>query len=411
MNEKLSIGLLTPHCRGYNSLDGGIGSYFADLAIGLTALGHDVRVIIAGDELPPTTAWPVELSAARLVRCTTPMPHWLEPWVRRPWQFHTLSHLLHRSRHTRQTLNREHTRQPFDIIETTSSGLLAHAYVQKHRRAPVVTRISTTSGQLVTHNATRLGFWERIDHRLERNLTLRSDVILTHTAHHADELASLWQLDRTAINIVPLGIELPAASEVAAAARPETAPLVDVLYIGRFEHRKGIDVLLAALPHVLAAYPRARFTLIGQDSGDYWQQQFWREHPRLERTRVRFAGKVDAPTLRAAYRDCDVFVAPSRYESFGLIYVEAMAWAKPVVGCRAGGIPEVIADGVCGLLAEPGDPLSLEHALSRLVGDATLRRTQGLAARTRAEQLFSRETFARSSAALYRATAARCPRG
>src|SRR6202011_6048084 len=86
---------------------------------------------------------------------------------------------------------------------------------------------------------------------------------------------------------------------------------------------------------------------------------------------------------------CDVFVAPSRYESFGLIFLEAMMFAKPVVGCRAGGMPEVIADGITGLLAEPGDTASLRACLERLVDDPALRGRMGAAGRRRYEERFT----------------------
>ena len=78
--------------------------------------------------------------------------------------------------------------------------------------------------------------------------------------------------------------------------------------------------------------------------------------------------------LDEAYAHCDLFVAPSRFESFGLVFVEAMRVGKAVIGCRAGGMPEVVADGLNGLLVEPGDPAGLADALVRLAGDPALRR-------------------------------------
>jgi glycogen(starch) synthase len=74
---------------------------------------------------------------------------------------------------------------------------------------------------------------------------------------------------------------------------------------------------------------------------------------------VIFAGEVADSELEAQLERCEVFVAPSRYESFGLVFLEAMMFGKAVVGCRAGGMMEVIDEGVTGLLAEPGDSNSL----------------------------------------------------
>lgn len=62
-------------------------------------------------------------------------------------------------------------------------------------------------------------------------------------------------------------------------------------------------------------------------------------------------------------------VAPSRFESFGLVHLEAMMFGKPVVGCRIGGMKEVVQHDATGLLAEPGDADSLSNALRRLLED------------------------------------------
>ncbi|HEX8997007.1 MAG TPA: glycosyltransferase family 4 protein, partial [Ktedonobacterales bacterium] len=109
------------------------------------------------------------------------------------------------------------------------------------------------------------------------------------------------------------------------------------------------------------------------------------------RSRVRFHGAVSDERLRGFYAAADIFVAPSRFESFGLILVEGMMFSKPVVGCNAGGMVEVVEDGVSGLLAEPGDVASLDACLERLITDADLRARMGAAARVRYEQRFTAE--------------------
>ena len=109
--------------------------------------------------------------------------------------------------------------------------------------------------------------------------------------------------------------------------------------------------------------------------------------------------EVSEEALRGFYRACDVFVAPSRFESFGLILLEAMMFAKPVVCCRAGGMPEVVVEGETSLLAEPGDAASLECALERLIEDPALRQRLGAAGRRRYEAHFTPEHMASDVAA------------
>ena len=93
---------------------------------------------------------------------------------------------------------------------------------------------------------------------------------------------------------------------------------------------------------------------------------------------------------------------PSNYESFGLIFVEAMAHGKPVVACSGGGIPEVVAHGRTGFLSEPRDPAALAANLRLLCRDAGLRRTMGQEARRDVLQRFSRERMVRDTLAAYR---------
>jgi glycosyltransferase involved in cell wall biosynthesis len=396
----LNIGLLAPSFRGFNALDGGIGSHFADLAAGLSAEGHLVRVITPapGAGCPD----PEPIPGVRFVTFDSKLPRWLHHATRWRWQAHTAAGWLWRARQAASTVLTAHAAEPFDCIETSSSGLLALTLLRSRHRPPVVTRISTTAAQLVAHNAGASRWIERLEQRWEKTLVMRSDALLTHTRSHRDELVLQWALKSAAVHLIPHGIAMHLDSSPAAVnERPPR-----LLYVGRFEHRKGIDVLLAAIPAVLAAAPTATFDLIGQDHADYWQHRFWTENPDISRSQVRFHGKAGTAALLSAYRDCDVFVAPSRYESFGLIYVEAMAWGKPVVGCRAGGIPEVVAEGETGLLAEPGDVTGLRDALIRLCRDGELRARLGRQAREHAAKHFSREVLARRSAALYAQTMA-----
>jgi len=118
--------------------------------------------------------------------------------------------------------------------------------------------------------------------------------------------------------------------------------------------------------------------------------------------RVIFAGKVSDAELERQLARCDVFVAPSRYESFGLVFLEAMIFGKPVVGCRAGGMTEVIHEGVSGLLAEPGDAESLAAALTQLLTDPAKRAAMGQAGRARFLAHFTREKMTDRTLDFYR---------
>lgn len=209
-------------------------------------------------------------------------------------------------------------------------------------------------------------------------------------------------LDRARVRLVPHG--LPPEAPAAPAPRGHGCR---ILYVGRFETRKGIDVLAKAIPAVLAAQPEARFVLAGDPDVDEDGrgpthrgriEALVAQHP----GRVEMTGVLSRDALVAEYARADVFVAPSRYESFGLIFLEAMMQGVACVGTRAGGIPEVIEDGVTGLLVPPEDPAALAAALIRLAGDGALRRRLGEAGLAAYHQRFTAERMAEIAEAAYR---------
>jgi len=201
------------------------------------------------------------------------------------------------------------------------------------------------------------------------------------------------------LRVIPHAIEDWSGSPFAAPA-PVPPGSIRLLYVGRLEPRKGIDVLLAAALPLLARFPDVHLDIVGDDTLPAPDGRTYRAIVEADaayagiRDRVRLHGAVSDELLRGFYRACDAFVAPSRFESFGLILLEAMMFAKPVVCCRAGGMPEVVVEGKTGLLAEPGDAVSLEQCLARLIEAPELRQSLGAAGRRRFEARFMPERMA-----------------
>ena len=154
--------------------------------------------------------------------------------------------------------------------------------------------------------------------------------------------------------------------------------------VGSLIPRKGLDVVLAALARLGLSRPAH---LLFAGSGP--------DQPGLERSardlglgaQVHFLGNTDNPA--EAYGAMDVNILASRQEAFGLVLVEAALCGVPSVGSKVGGIPEVIVDGVTGLLFPPGDADALANALRTLACDGVRCRTMGLAARDRAHAQFT----------------------
>ena len=106
-----------------------------------------------------------------------------------------------------------------------------------------------------------------------------------------------------------------------------------------------------------------------------------------------FLGSVDEATLHECYRSCDIFVLPSAQEGFGIVFLEAMRYRKPTVGARYGGIPEVVLDGITGLLVDYGDEVALAEAVTSLCKDPELRQRFGDAGYERLELNFTLDQF------------------
>jgi glycosyltransferase involved in cell wall biosynthesis len=106
--------------------------------------------------------------------------------------------------------------------------------------------------------------------------------------------------------------------------------------------------------------------------------------PRFDPARTTFLGAVDKDRMAGVYAGADLFVWPAINEPFGLVFLEAQASGLAVVGGRTRGVPEVVEDGVTGILVEPGDAAAFAGAISELIGDDTCRERMAEAARTRA---------------------------
>jgi glycosyltransferase involved in cell wall biosynthesis len=188
---------------------------------------------------------------------------------------------------------------------------------------------------------------------------------------------------RDKLDVLPNGVD--PAREV---RRPVRAPGEAVfLFVGRVdEHRKGFDLLRAAFARL--RHPGWRLDVVGRVSEATkaaLEDEFG--------AAVRVLGLVDEATLEAAYSGADVFVMPSRYEGFGMPYIEAMRYGVPAIGSDVGGVPEVIVPGT-GLLVPLEDVDALTAAMRRLGENAAERAAMGEAGRAWAQRFLWSEIVA-----------------
>ncbi len=168
--------------------------------------------------------------------------------------------------------------------------------------------------------------------------------------------------------------------------------------VARLVPIKRHEIFLSAASAVASRVPACRFLVVGDGERREALERMTRELGLSDRT-VFLGWRRD---LERIYADLDVAVLTSANEGSPVSFIEAMASGVSVIGPRVGGVPDVIEDGVTGLVVSPGDAVPVAEAIVRLLGDPELRRKMGAAARERALRLYAADRLIADIAALYR---------
>jgi len=171
------------------------------------------------------------------------------------------------------------------------------------------------------------------------------------------------------------GVDLAELDEISTnAADGRQRPYIFCL--SAYKEQKAIDVLIRAFQLVRNADPTVTLTIAGPGPlrGDLEQLAI----SLGIRERIEFLGLTGRDEVVRLLRGCKAFVLPSRFETFGIVILEAMACKKPVVATTAGGIPEIIENGKNGILVEPNDPKGLAEALVKLLKDESLQQNTAM---------------------------------
>jgi glycosyltransferase involved in cell wall biosynthesis len=179
-------------------------------------------------------------------------------------------------------------------------------------------------------------------------------------------------LDPARVVVIPNGVDpVPKIRGLKEKLSIGDVPLV--LTVARFVRQKGYPTLLRAIPSVISRM-RAHFLFIGRQTRELASLRLMSSDFKDSITFLVSASESD---LASAYTECDLFVLPSLYESFGMASVEAMSAGKPVVSTGVGGVPEIVLDGRNGTIVPPEDPGALADAIVNLLAHHSLRERMG----------------------------------
>ena len=244
-------------------------------------------------------------------------------------------------------------------------------------------------------------------HRIQRQLPR----IIAHSkrcitiSRYTAGLLERKGIDSSHIDVIPVGVadqfltDPPSPPDL---SEKHVAPNDRViLTVARLDERyKGHDVMIQAMPLILAQVPAARYVIVGDGIYRHVYEQM--AHALNMRDRVVFAGRLSNEERLALYDRCDVFAMISREdanggaEGFGIVFLEAAARYKPSIGGNSGGIPDAIEDGITGYLVNPTSVADVAETCSRVLANPELARKLGAAGRARVEAGYTWQRIAQS---------------
>lgn len=215
--------------------------------------------------------------------------------------------------------------------------------------------------------------------RAEARIARSADLGIASTANEAQELVALLGADPDGIAVVAPGVDLTLfrpRNRAAAKRRLGYDGVPLLIFVGRLERLKGVEIVLRALATLRSRFPGARLLVLGEDSRDAVESEKERLRSLASELgiddRVDFAGSVAHHELPLYYAAADACLMPSYSESFGLVGLEAQACGCPVIASNVAGLASVVRDGVTGFLVDRPEPKAYAEAIERLLADPEL---------------------------------------
>ena len=362
---------------------GGIGSYLLTLSQELVDRGHRVTIITISNRNEVIIE-----NEVRIIFTATKNFHWYVyklAFFARSWTLPIRE--LEWSFALWKSFRALHSEDPVDIIESTEIGNFF--YRSKHD-PPLVIRAHGDDWTIqIVEGRRTIGGW--INHKLSLYSINRAAALSAVSQSQAERYQNWLRNNQFPIRVIYNPIS-PLMLETEHIDKPVSKI---VLFTARLEKRKGILVLLKAIPKVLSVIPETIFLIAG------------RRHPSLNDTkiqetigdlyydkRVRFLGHVAWQEIQNYYQQAHIFVMPSLYEPFGISALEAMAYQLPVIASETGGLTEIVEDGRTGVFIETGNSEALASTIIKLLQNPEKVEKMGKQGYERVNNLFTVDKIA-----------------
>jgi len=406
---------------------GGAETYLRAMSERLIRDGHDV-VVTATDATSVQSFWDPRqprlpdretvLNGVRVIR--SPVGH----LPASPWSFYVLRRLAtdlgRLPFNTRPLLDRlaphmpgvpaleqtlEQIRPGFDLIHGVNVALewpliAGWRYARRHGLPFVATPFLHAGGPTESPGRGKVQRFYTMPHQMAA--LCDADRVIVQTSIEGRILAGLGVPQERIVRL-GMGVDLE-ETQGGDGARFRAQHGIDgpvVTFMGVLTDDKGIVHLLRAMQRLWGKGSNATLVIAGRPMVPSTFERAYASLPEDQRLRTRRLGPVDGQLKQDMLAAADLFAMPSRIDSFGIVYLEAWAYGVPVIGCRAGGVPDVIDDGQDGVLIDYGDEAGLVMAIEGLLSDPDGRRAMGRRGRTKVEAHYTWERIYRGMVRVY----------
>ena len=290
-----------------------------------------------------------------------------------------------------------------NLLEYTKQNNLSYDIVHSHywlsgRVGTILTRHWNIPHVASFHTLSEIKRQARVGERESEERTLgetkviqSADSIVAFSQHERDALVRLYGAPDEKIEVIPCGVDVELFQPLDQGTARRKLGLQNskvVLYVGRLEPLKGVDIILRAVAQMEQGNLVKTIIVGGNLEEDSEMSRLKSlSHDLGISDQVSFIGRLDQEELPAYYNAADICVVPSYYESFGLVALESMACGTPVIASRVGGLPTIVKDGYNGYLIQWHCPEPFADGLNVLLGSPSIRRAMGEASRRTAMSL------------------------